>query len=593
MESRKRKLAIIAQDPSVRLRNGAILMATVGLPHEYLAPGPWGHRVKVVDYDASTGHFYQAAELHVRQDPYQKRLADPNNVELVGDRTFHTQNVYAITMRVLALFEKALGRRVAWSFPGHQLHIAPHAFRDANAFYVEENQVLCFGYFHDPEKGRVFTCLSHDIVAHETAHALLDALKTRYTDPSSPDQAAFHEGFADIVALLSVFSLGEVVMELLPGEKAPQEAGIGDVISADVLKPYDPTDPMLPRLENTVLLGLAEELGGALSKGRRSALRQSVTKDFAGWLADPAYDQPHRRGEVLVAVFMRAFLSIWRRRMDALGATGANHVSLRLLAEEGAKVAEHLLLIGIRALDYAPPTDIQFSDYLSALLTADARLVPDDSTYRYRDTLREEFGRVGIEPASAGDPMGIWKDFERPDTLDYRAVHAEQLRSDVDELYRFIWDNRRALEIDERAFTRVLSVRPAVRTAPDGFVVRETVADYIQILELTAGELRSFGICKPPRLPPSTPLRLYGGGVLIFDEHGVLQYHVNNRVLNGAKQTKRLRHLAEAGYFLRGDDKTAVFAQLHRLRAGLGTSVEHIEEDIEVEVDQEAEATVE
>ena len=63
-----------------------------------------------------------------------------------------------------------------------------------------------FGYF--PGRSQmVYCCLSHDIVAHETTHALLDGLRERYTDPSSPEQAAFHEGFADIVALLSVFAL--------------------------------------------------------------------------------------------------------------------------------------------------------------------------------------------------------------------------------------------------------------------------------------------------------------------------------------------------------------------------------------------------
>ena len=123
----------------------------------------------------------------------QRLLADPN---------FHAQHTYAIVMRVLARFEFALGRRVKWGFHGHQLHIAPHAFCEANAFYSKEDRALYFGYFWNKKKEPVFTCLSHDIVAHETTHALLDGLRNRYSDPSGPDQAAFHEGFSDVVALL-------------------------------------------------------------------------------------------------------------------------------------------------------------------------------------------------------------------------------------------------------------------------------------------------------------------------------------------------------------------------------------------------------
>ena len=52
----------------------------------------------------------------------------------------------------------------------------------------------------------VFTCLSHDIVAHETTHALLDGLHRRFQEATNPDVLAFHEAFADIVALFQHFT---------------------------------------------------------------------------------------------------------------------------------------------------------------------------------------------------------------------------------------------------------------------------------------------------------------------------------------------------------------------------------------------------
>ena len=138
---------------------------------------------------------------------YEKRL--------LADPRFHAQNAYAIAMRTLAIFERALGRRVEWGFRGQQLHIAPHAFASANAFYSEDDQALMFGYFTGKSGSTVFTSLSHDIVAHETTHALLDGMRDAFTDASLPDQAGFHEGFADVVALLSVFSLRETTKACL------------------------------------------------------------------------------------------------------------------------------------------------------------------------------------------------------------------------------------------------------------------------------------------------------------------------------------------------------------------------------------------
>src|SRR6266545_1317754 len=233
-----RSLTILGQDPALRAADGTLLTAQVQIPNEELSAGPRGYRVQVVDYDASASRMYTPLDpakmgtIAEPQDPFASEplLAAPSpsnpagadtkartpkeverfNARLLNDPQFHAQNVYAIVMRTLMHFERALGRRVSWSFGGHQLKVAPHAFAEPNAFYSPRDEALLFGYFAAPH-GTIFTCLSHDIVAHETAHALLDGLRPRYMEPSSPDQAAFHEGFADVVALLSVFSIPEVL----------------------------------------------------------------------------------------------------------------------------------------------------------------------------------------------------------------------------------------------------------------------------------------------------------------------------------------------------------------------------------------------
>src|SRR5262249_11757947 len=120
-----------------------------------------------------------------------------------SDPRFHQQMVFAVATKVLENFDFALGRKIRFR-RGARLRILPHAFQGANAFYDPKLLALLFGYFKADETApgptlpgqTVFTCLSHDIVAHETTHALLDRLKPFFIEPTNRDVSAFHEGFA-------------------------------------------------------------------------------------------------------------------------------------------------------------------------------------------------------------------------------------------------------------------------------------------------------------------------------------------------------------------------------------------------------------
>jgi hypothetical protein len=538
------KYRIVALDPSVRGSDNNVLTAEIEIPNEKLAPGPRGYRVQVVDYDASTQILYEPS-------PYREtdNMKVPKNPE--QDRSFHARNTYAIVMRVLARFERALGRRVTWSFLGHQLTVAPHAFIDLNAFYSKDDRAIFFGYYPG-DRWYVFTCLSHEVIAHETTHALVDGLRPDYLYPSSPDQAAFHEGFADIIALLSVLSLREVVSAGLDLHTSKEKR----LINASLLT--------IDQLKNGVLLGLAQQVGEAMYGTHGVALRRSIKLvPNRGLSEKDEFKESHRRGELLVAAVLGAFLKIWKERIDLYGKLQKGMVSRIGVVDAAVETADHLMTIVIRSLDYCPPTDLLFGDFLSAMLTADYEVYPDDSRYGYRLALREEFARFGFRPGSearadAIAEPGLWAG---PGELPfiYSRNHYQSMQHSSDEVFRFLWENRETLVVEENAYTKVEAVWPCYRVGSDGFFLRETVAVYSQQIRLMGHELAELGLEKPSDMPDDLQLSIYGGGTLIFDESGRLKYHIRNRIRNAKRQNPRLECLWGQGAL--GGKKS--FAALH------------------------------
>jgi hypothetical protein len=563
-----RKLTILALDPSVRDGSG-ILRTQIEIPNESLSAGPRGYRVHVIDYDASTGAWRAPARLPAGVNCESAAPRDPFETaadeKLLEDRSFHAFMTYGIIMKTLARFEFALGRRIGWSFGGHQIQVAPHAFADANAFYSLDTQGLHFGYFPSADgKRRVYSCLSHEIVAHETAHALLDGLRERYMDPSSPQQAGFHEGFADIVALLSILSAESVVTKVVDLGMPQRD---GDSLRRAAVTPE--------RLRRSGLFGLAQEMGAELAGIHGQALRRSIALEpRSDYLTSGEYDEPHDAGEVLVAAVLNAYLEVWVNRLQTIG--NQTRLDRKRAAEEGAEIADRLLTMCIRAIDYCPPTDLQFRDFASAILTADWELNPRDEKYRIRESLLRSFRAYGIEPSSPGSKgrqEGSWD--PPPEDTRFRSdrTHFDSMKTDTQELFLFLWENRAAFKLNEEAHTRVLSVRPAVRAGRDGFILRETVAEYHQQITLFARELEDYGIARPEGMPPDTTVTLYGGNAVIFDEYGHVKYNIGNAIMDPkrdevqARQSRRLEDLWKAGAFERGATKARAFSRMH-LRRG-------------------------
>ena len=553
------RLTIIAQDPGVHGEDGRILTASAAVPVDRLEEGPRGHRFHVVDYDASTGKLVEPvadlcdpdSEESLRRWTCLDRFEPPEtakaekerfprkggyNEALVSDPAFRAQNVYAIAARTLAAFEFALGRRLDWQTGSHQLYIVPCAFAEANAHYAREDRGLFFGYLPRADGTTVYTCLSHDIVCHETTHAVLDGLRPRFLEPALPDQAAFHEALADIVAMFSVFSLPEVLVFAL-GEanlegRIPMSAFGDEAIATNLL------------------FGVAEQFGEATSGVRGSALRRSHgLKPGDWWRKDPAYEEPHRRGEVLVAAVVDAVAKIWIGRLKGIAHEG--EVDRARAAEEGAKAAGHVMTMLIRSLDYSPAVELEFEDVIDALIVADEVVAPEDR-HDYRGVLRGSFERYGIgrdrtrieDVAAAGVPFR------------YDQINAAALRSSKQEAYRFIWQNLDALGLRPDWYLEVESLRPALRLGPDGLVVQEVICDYSQVLELTAAQARErakgekeLSIPRKGVLPDDVPLQFWGGGTLIFDQFGRAKFHQRKALDDWKRQTRRLDHLVRKDMF--------------------------------------------
>jgi hypothetical protein len=278
------------------------------------------------------------------------------------------------------------------------LRLYPHALREANAYYSPHKKAILFGYFSASPANRtlimpgslVFTCLSHDIIVHEMTHAILDGLNRYYSIPTNPDVLAFHEAFADIVALFQHFTFPNLLKQQIARTRG--------------------------NLENQNLLGqLAQQFGTAI--GQYGSLRDALGTTAADGKWIPAVPnpgdyltemKPHKRGSILVAAVFEAFLSIYKRRVADLlriasGGTGIlpegelHPDMVNRLADEAAKAASHILTMCIRAIDYCPPVDITFGDFLRALITADSELVVKD-THHYRLAFIDAFRRRGIYP---------------------------------------------------------------------------------------------------------------------------------------------------------------------------------------------------
>jgi Subtilase family len=520
-----RRIRVLAKDPTVAstFATASVGEATVEIPWEPVEPTPTGFRGEYVEIvDDAIAPADDGSPAPGLDHPHL--LAQDGWVPSPGNVHFHQQMVYGIAMKTIEHFERGLGRPVLWrprkqgdpnddSRYVRRLTLRPHALEEANAYYSPDESAILFGYFSpasQPTSMPVYTCLSYDIVAHETTHAVIDGMYRRFAEPTNIDVLAFHEAFADIVSLLQSFDMTELLEHQIGSSRGDLRA-------------------------ETLLGKLAVQLGTA-ARGRealRSAIGRIVDGRWVPTAPDPTaltrLTTPHERGAVLVSAVFDALIAIYEARTAdlfrlATGGTGrlpdgAIHPDLTSrLAAEAAKSARHLLRMCIRALDYLPPVDITFFDFLRALVTADAEFVPDDRL-AYRVAIVEAFIKRGIVPGesdASGDELRSlsadalqWAGFVPSDaegaTRHYRAIvtalcdYAERCVyiRDREELFRTTRQHRAKLNgMFQQAFERsgrfrrslglepgpfeVHALRRAMRARPNGQVEPEAIVSLVQ-----------------------------------------------------------------------------------------------------------------
>src|SRR5580704_2380464 len=400
-----RKLRVFAVDPGLtaRFETAIVNEMTLHLPWENLKPGPVGEYVAIVDEDDNGNLLYEAIDLD-RPDLLAQDGLTPSD----GDPQFHQQMAYAVAMRTIRTFERALGRLTHWPQPEkprkgespyrRQVKLYPHCFPEANAHFDDKGGVFRFGYFVSAPDSpfpdtHVFTCLSQDVIAHELTHGLLIGMGFEIKEDIA-DNYAFHEAFADMVALFMHFERSDV----LRAQIAAIQGRLGE------------QSPL-----GAVALQFGQALGMKLGKadGLRNAL--GSTDQEGNWQArvpDPKLyhtaTNAYKKGNILVGAVFEALKKIYESRTADLWriaskGTGEDpkanlHPDLvNRLTNEAAVSAELMLNVCIRALDFMPPIAATFGDFLRALATAHYDVDPDDRN-RYRVAIAEAFRSYGLCP---------------------------------------------------------------------------------------------------------------------------------------------------------------------------------------------------
>ncbi len=422
----KVRLPTLFQDSKLSmLRGGSTVALRRDLEDEFFLDGPVSRRLAVVDFNAD-GTLHPGAKLSPADgDKRRTYLIDPSDFQ---EPEYRAVLVFGSVWKTIDMFEdeNILGsrRKLAWAFGAPQLLIVPRAGEWPNAFYERESHSLQFFYF-ETDRGTLNTCLSADIVAHETGHAVLDAICPDLYDATSPQSLAIHESIADLTAICRALDNRPLVDEI--GSR-----------------------PEWTIRESSQFTALAEEFGNAISLGRRSYLRNAYNNktlcDDAPKEDQVARDEPHALSEVLTGALYRAFVAQYEKFYDKYMADEDDREKAQKAARGKALgiARDRFSRIVFRALDYVPPGEVSFADLGRAIVAADMAAYPSDDDNADRQVIIDEFVRRCI--VATADELMVPTLYEL-ESLSNPEADFDAIRDSEWHAQQFVNDNRNVFGI--------------------------------------------------------------------------------------------------------------------------------------------------
>lgn len=251
---------------------------------------------------------------------------------------FDAVHTFSVVRQVLTMYTRGLKRlgvsqAFKWQWGRGALQVYPRAGEDTNAYYSRSEKSLKFYYFRSANHNgrKIYTNRSFDIVAHETGHAILDAIRPGYFGSWHAETGGLHEAFGDLTAIFTMLSQMDLCEAII-------------------------TESKLDLHTKTFFPALAEEFGYALY-GHDTGLRNADN--------DLTMDEVSTQVHDISKVFTGAVY-------DILADIFSDHLDLEHYdpAETLFRVGRYLLSVLIIAIFRGPAQNARYRDIAEQMIEA-------------------------------------------------------------------------------------------------------------------------------------------------------------------------------------------------------------------------------